>query len=502
MARTTFSALRVRGCVRAAVVGAAVLLLGASAALACTPTVKNPLTVSRTIVLDAEKGPHFGTINYGAHRLLRKNEVVLTYDDGPFPGRTEAILRALKAHCAKATFFAVGRMAMAYPTVLAKVHKAGHTIGTHTWAHANLRALDEATARERIEMGMAAVSAAIGAPISPLFRFPFLSENKSLLNYVRSQDISSISVDVVPGDTQGYGPKALVQRTINGARRFGGGILLYHDIKPATAAATAEILAQLSKNGFKLVHLTTKQPHIPKPRLYARFEARRTRQKTNALALRSGDRGKSGAVTKARIAPPQRRPAPGAARRIAAPGSGGASSVFGFAGLRPSQTAFDDDGRLRTDVPLRQPGSNAAVVSQIRTTSTSASRLADPVAARNAAWRARFKPVLVGEISQASIADMIKPAAKPVAVAALTKATTPRAKPRGERQRLRRIQTRAPATRTKNRRKPAQRARVASTRRQRAVRRSQAAQRRQRQPRRQPQRRRKQWFFNFGSNAR
>ncbi len=251
---------------------------------ACRPTVSNPLTVSRTITIDTKGGPNYGSINYGPHKLLNKNEVVLSFDDGPYPGRTERILKALRAHCALATFFSVGRMAQAYPKSLARIAAAGHTIGTHTWAHANLRALGQKTAETRIEKGFAGVASALGQPISPLFRFPFLSENKRLLKYVKSRDISSISVDVVPGDTRGYGPRKLVERTISGARRFGGGIILYHDIKPATASAMPEILRQLSKNGFKLVHLRTTASYAPKPDLMAVFEKGKQRRLAAALA--------------------------------------------------------------------------------------------------------------------------------------------------------------------------------------------------------------------------
>jgi peptidoglycan/xylan/chitin deacetylase (PgdA/CDA1 family) len=64
---------------------------------------------------------------------LEDHEVVLTFDDGPLPPRTNHILDILASDCVKAIFFLVGRMATTYPDVARKVAAAGHAIGTHDW---------------------------------------------------------------------------------------------------------------------------------------------------------------------------------------------------------------------------------------------------------------------------------------------------------------------------------------------------------------------------------
>ena len=63
---------------------------------------------------------------------------MLTFDDGPWPSNTRAVLDALAQHCTKATFFPIGKHALWHPEILKEVAAAGHTIGGHTWSHANL----------------------------------------------------------------------------------------------------------------------------------------------------------------------------------------------------------------------------------------------------------------------------------------------------------------------------------------------------------------------------
>src|SRR5437879_5372414 len=96
------------------------------------------LGVGRMVEIDATGGPGFGFEHFKAHDFLRPGEVVLTLDDGPWPVNTPAVLRALAAHCVKATFFAIGKHALWHPEILKQVAEQGHTIGTHTWSHVNL----------------------------------------------------------------------------------------------------------------------------------------------------------------------------------------------------------------------------------------------------------------------------------------------------------------------------------------------------------------------------
>ena len=100
---------------------------GLAAAAEC-PGNPGALGISRTVVVDPVEHPRLGVMQYGESLPLEDHEVVLTFDDGPLPPRTNHILDILASECVKATFFMVGRMAMTYPDVARRVEAAGHTV--------------------------------------------------------------------------------------------------------------------------------------------------------------------------------------------------------------------------------------------------------------------------------------------------------------------------------------------------------------------------------------
>src|SRR3954453_1539639 len=100
--------------------------------------VPDALGVSRTVEIDTTGGPGFGFEHFKQLDFLRDKEVVLTFDDGPWPTTTRTRLKTMGDECVKAVFFPIGKHATYYPEVLKQVAAAGHTIGSHTWSHANL----------------------------------------------------------------------------------------------------------------------------------------------------------------------------------------------------------------------------------------------------------------------------------------------------------------------------------------------------------------------------
>ena len=221
----------------------------------------NGLGVHRTVVIDGAKGQQFGSVQF-KDDFLRDKEVVLTFDDGPLAKYTRAILRALDRHCTKATFFAVGRMAMAFPNVLREVADAGHTVAGHTWSHPKLSRLSQARAKRDLEQGFSAVRSAIGRPIAPFFRFPYLDSPKWVQAYMKERKVAVFSIDVDSGDTRGYSVNRIVRKTMSNLKRRKKGILLFHDIKSRTAAAIPTILKKLHENGYKVVHVVGKTPLV------------------------------------------------------------------------------------------------------------------------------------------------------------------------------------------------------------------------------------------------
>ncbi|MCB1529037.1 MAG: polysaccharide deacetylase family protein [Hyphomicrobiaceae bacterium] len=233
------------------------------------------LKVSRVIEIDTSSGPLFGAITKQVKEanFLHPKEVVLTFDDGPMPWVTGPILDILDEFCTKATFFSVGKMAMAYPATLRKIIARGHTLGGHTWSHPlNLKRLSQASAMLEIEKGFAAISLASGGQAAPFFRFPGLSDNGRMLSALQKRGIASFSVDVVSDDSYISNPAKLVATTLSRVDAHKGGILLFHDIKPATAKALPSILRALKRRGYKVVHMRPKRQLEPLANLSAQLQ--------------------------------------------------------------------------------------------------------------------------------------------------------------------------------------------------------------------------------------
>ena len=226
--------------------------------VAACATHANVLGLSRMVEVDASGGPQFGRVNSGGYDFLQDGEVVLTFDDGPLRPYTRAVLKALDRQCTKATFFMVGRMAVADPEMVREVASHGHTVAAHTWSHAKLQGLAPDKAKDEIELGFSAVARALQGPIAPFFRFPYLRPTPEAMDYLKNRNIASVTIDVDSRDFRtrdGDAVKRTVLAQLAGARK---GILLFHDIQPSTAQALEGILGELKQRGFKVVHLVPK----------------------------------------------------------------------------------------------------------------------------------------------------------------------------------------------------------------------------------------------------
>ena len=223
---------------------------------ACTPG-PNALGVARTIEIDTSPGPRFGA-PYKEQDILADGEVVLTFDDGPLRAYTRPVLEALQAHCAKATFFLVGRMAVTDPEMVREYARLGHTVAIHTWSHQNLHRLTPLRARAEIELGFSAVQQALGKPVAPFFRFPYLADTRSMTLHLQERHVAIFSIDVDSKDYRTHNPDAVHRKVMIDLARAKKGIILFHDIQPSTARALPGLLADLKAKGYRIVHLQPK----------------------------------------------------------------------------------------------------------------------------------------------------------------------------------------------------------------------------------------------------
>jgi peptidoglycan/xylan/chitin deacetylase (PgdA/CDA1 family) len=217
----------------------------------------NALGVSRTVEIDTTGGPGFGFEHFKQLDFLRDHEVVLTFDDGPWP-TTPAVLKALAAECVKAIFFPIGKHATYYPEILRQVAAAGHSIGSHTWSHANLmRAKSPDEAKAEIEKAISAVKWALEdqGQAAPFFRFPALQHPPEMVTYLGTRNIAIFSTDMDSFDFKLRKPEQVVKSVMAKLQKHGKGIVLLHDFQKATSEAVPQLLAELKAGGYKIVHM-------------------------------------------------------------------------------------------------------------------------------------------------------------------------------------------------------------------------------------------------------
>jgi peptidoglycan/xylan/chitin deacetylase (PgdA/CDA1 family) len=253
--------IRVRRFVNALAAALLASMAGATAAWAADCPRKGALGTSRILSVDAETSPRVGLKQYPQTLPLRDHEVVLTFDDGPWPPTTPRVLAALAHECVRATFFLIGKPASEHPSLVRRIAAEGHTIGHHTWSHRSLMQINPGETTEEIDHGIAAVEMALhgvatNVPSTPFFRFPGFETTPATLEPLQSRGIVVFGADLWASDWNTMTPKQelkLIIDRLNVARK---GIILFHDPKARTAAMLPQFLRYLRDHDYRVVHLT------------------------------------------------------------------------------------------------------------------------------------------------------------------------------------------------------------------------------------------------------
>jgi len=217
------------------------------------------LGTSRVLAVDPAQYLRVGHMQYADSLPLNDKEVVLTFDDGPILPYSNEILDILASQCVKVTYFMVGEMARAYPAVVRRVYEEGHTIGTHSEDHpTHFGQLPVAKMRREIDSGISDVGAALGDPkyLAPFFRIPGLARSDLVESELAARGLTVFSSDTVADDWHRHiKPNQIIALAMRRLEALGKGILLLHDIHPATVAALPGLLKQLKDNGFHIVQV-------------------------------------------------------------------------------------------------------------------------------------------------------------------------------------------------------------------------------------------------------
>ena len=246
-----------------------IFAFGAAAAQAADcPGNPGALGTSRVMTIDPQEFARIGTIQYARSLPLQDKEVVLTFDDGPMPPYTNRVLDVLAEQCVKANYFIIGRMARGYPQIIRRIMTEGHVIGTHSQNHPlAFERMPINLVQREIEDGIASVGAALGdrkAP-APFFRIPGLLRAPQVESYLQSRGLVTWSADAVADDWKHISAAEVVRRAMARLDEKGKGILLLHDIQPATALALPELLRELKAKGYRIVQVAPGQRGAPTP---------------------------------------------------------------------------------------------------------------------------------------------------------------------------------------------------------------------------------------------
>ena len=235
----------------------------AAAAQPARPPCTNPnaLGVGRTVEIDTTGGPGFGFEHFKELDFLHDHEVVLTFDDGPWPENTPSVLKTLAEECTTGIFFPIGKHSTYYPEILKQVYAAGHTVGSHTWSHATLtnKKLTDDQRKEEIEKGFSAVKWALGGiSPSPFFRFPALQQPPEAISYLGQRNVGIFSTDFDSFDFKMRKPEQVRKSVMEKLKKHGKGMVLMHDFQHATADAISQILDDLKAGGYRVVQMRAK----------------------------------------------------------------------------------------------------------------------------------------------------------------------------------------------------------------------------------------------------
>jgi peptidoglycan-N-acetylglucosamine deacetylase len=239
-----------------------VILVLVPAGAIADPCAGNPqaLGTTRVLAVDVNAEPRVGRKQFPSTLPLNDKELVLTFDDGPWPGTTARVLDALKHECVLATFFLLGRNTAEHPELARRALAEGHSIGHHSYSHPLLSQMSLARAESDIDRGIAADEFALYGtrrtkPTTPFFRFPGFASNKALLDRMSERGLVVFGADVWASDWVPMAPDRELQLILSRIEQIRRGIVLFHDTKSQTAQMLPAFLRELKRRGYRIVHV-------------------------------------------------------------------------------------------------------------------------------------------------------------------------------------------------------------------------------------------------------
>ncbi len=193
-----------------------------------------------------------------------RDAVAITFDDGPDPEWTPALLDILKAEGVRATFFLIGANMEENPELVQRIVREGHLIGVHTYTHPNIAEVSEERAKLELNATQRLIESITGQS-TILFRPPYNADTNPHtleelvpIGIAQRMGYLTVTMDIDPEDWAKPGVETMLERVRMG-RRDGGSIVLLHDAggdRSQTLEVLPEIIHYLRARGETILPLS------------------------------------------------------------------------------------------------------------------------------------------------------------------------------------------------------------------------------------------------------
>lgn len=186
-----------------------------------------------------------------SNKIIKENLIAITFDDGPHPEFTPKILELLKKHNVKATFFCIGKHIEAYPNVFNEIIKQGHTVGNHTYSHANSFGFFKTEKVIEELQKTNTIATKITGLTMQLYRPAFGVTNPRIKKALNATQLQSIGWSIRSLDTTSRTPKRIFNRTTKNLSK--GDVILLHDTSLKTITVLDQLLLFLQQQKMESV---------------------------------------------------------------------------------------------------------------------------------------------------------------------------------------------------------------------------------------------------------
>ena len=223
---------------------------------------------------DGVKDKDFSNANIG-NIHSGHNEIILTFDDGPVPGVTDKVLDVLSEHNIKATFFVIGKNALAHPDLMKRILKEGHMVGNHSMTHLPLKNLDpdswKTVVKSEVLDAHSVILPYLGNNKHFYFRAPEAVWANKYAEFLNGNDIGKQYIGPILWDIGGeleikdgkilqaadwacWSKKISIDDCMSGylyeSNKRKGGVVLMHDLRHQSAELLVRLIPELEDRGF------------------------------------------------------------------------------------------------------------------------------------------------------------------------------------------------------------------------------------------------------------